>query len=256
MRSLCSFVKKECLEQWRSGKLIFLFILFMLFGIMNPAIAKLTPWLFEMSADSFAQSGITFGEINVSAMDSWIQYYKNMPMALVVYVLMESSIFTKEYQTGTLVLSLTKGLERYKVVLSKMVVLVAFWTVGYFVCYGITYGYNAYFWDNSVAQNLMFSSVCGWLLGLWIIALLVFFSTVVNSNSAVLVGTAGVFALSYIGGLFAKIREYMPTQLMDGTSLIYGKADADDYIASMTVTIIMTIVLFAASVPVFNRRQV
>ena len=51
---MIAFWKKEWLEQLRSGKLIILGILFVLFGIMNPAVAKLTPWLLEAMADSLA----------------------------------------------------------------------------------------------------------------------------------------------------------------------------------------------------------
>ena len=163
MRSLIAFTKKEWMEQRRSGKLLFLIILFIVFGIMNPAIAKLTPWLMEMFADSLAQSGMTVTDVTVTAMDSWVQFFKNIPMALIAFVLLEGSIFTKEYQAGTLILSLTKGLPRKTVVISKAIILALFWTVGYWLCFGITYGYNAYFWDNSVAQNLLFSCICWWL---------------------------------------------------------------------------------------------
>ena len=45
MKSLLAFIHKEMLEQRRSGKLIILGILFIVLGIMSPAIAKLTPWL-------------------------------------------------------------------------------------------------------------------------------------------------------------------------------------------------------------------
>ena len=45
MKSLIAFIKKEWMEQVRSGRLLILLILFTLFGIMNPAIAKLTPWM-------------------------------------------------------------------------------------------------------------------------------------------------------------------------------------------------------------------
>ena len=159
MRSLIAFMKKEMTEQIRSSRVLVLGILFVLFGIMNPAVAKLTPWLLEMMADSLAESGMTITQVTVTAMDSWVQFFKNMPMALIAFVLLESSIFTKEYQTGTLLLSLTKGLARYKVVVAKTAVLTVLWTVCYWLCFGITYGYNAYFWDNSVAQNLVFSVI-------------------------------------------------------------------------------------------------
>lgn len=160
MKALLAFIKKELKEQLRSGRLILLGILFVLFGIMNPAVAKLTPWLLEMSSDSLAEIGMAVTTVTVSAMDSWGQFFRNMPIALISFVLLESSIFTREYQTGTLVLSLTKGLERYKVVASKTIMLGTLWTVCYWICFGITYGYNAYFWDNSVVQNMMLSVVC------------------------------------------------------------------------------------------------
>ena len=130
MRSFFAFIKKEITEQVRSGKLMFLCILFVLFGIMNPAIAKMTPWLLEVMAESLAESGMTVTAIEVSAMDSWVQFFKNIPMALIAFVLLEGGIFTKEYQSGTLVLSLTKGLARYKVVVAKAIVLILLWTMG------------------------------------------------------------------------------------------------------------------------------
>ncbi len=47
MKQFLTFTKKELLEQLRTGKLLILTILFILFGIMNPAMAKLTPWIME-----------------------------------------------------------------------------------------------------------------------------------------------------------------------------------------------------------------
>ena len=59
MKSLIAFTKKEVTEQIRLGKLMILTILFVLFGVMNPAVAKLTPWLLEIMSDSLAESGMT-----------------------------------------------------------------------------------------------------------------------------------------------------------------------------------------------------
>lgn len=54
MKSLLAFIKKETMEQFRSGRLMILGILFVLLGVMNPAVAKITPWLLEILADSLA----------------------------------------------------------------------------------------------------------------------------------------------------------------------------------------------------------
>jgi ABC-2 type transport system permease protein len=123
MRSLIAFTKKEFTDQLRSGKVLFLGILFLLFGIMNPAVAKLTPWLLKLFADSLAGSGITVTEATVSAIDSWAQFFKNIPIGLIAFALLQSSVLTKEVSSGALILSLTKGLQRYKAVVSKSTVL-------------------------------------------------------------------------------------------------------------------------------------
>ena len=255
MKSFLAFMKKEITEQIRSGKLVILAMLFVLFGIMNPAVAKLTPWLLEIMADSMAESGMTVTMVGISAMDSWVQFFKNIPMALIVFVLMQSSIFTKEYGSGTLILSLTKGLERYKVVIAKALLLFVLWSVGYWLCFGITYGYNAYFWDNTVAQNLMFSAVCWWLFGIWVVALTVLFSTVASANTGVLLGVGGITLVSYLVGLLPRISKYLPTKLAEGVSLIYGAVQADDYTPAIVITAAVTLIFFVVSIPLFNKKS-
>ncbi len=255
MKSLFAFLKKEMTEQLRAGRILFLGILFVLFGIMNPAVAKLTPWMMEQMADSLADIGMNVTEVTVTAMDSWVQFFKNIPMALIAFVLLEGSIFTKEYRSGTLILSLTKGLARYKVVVAKTAVLTLLWTAGYWLCYGITYAYNAYFWDNSVAQSLAFSAVVWWIFGLWVIALMVLFSTLSSSNTGVLCGTGGVVFASCLLGMLPKLTRYLPTMLTDGNSLIYGLKEPTDYTAALIVGGIFSVASFAVSLTVFNKKQ-
>lgn len=255
MKAFLAFFKKEMLGQLRSGKLFFLGILFVLFGIMNPALAKLTPWILEAFADSLAESGMTVTAVSVSAMDSWVQFFKNIPMALIAFVLLESGIFTGEYASGTLLLSLTKGLSRYKVVLAKTVALLLLWTLGFWACFGITYGYNAYFWDNSVAQGLLFSAFSWWLFGVLTVALMVFFSTVGSTSAAVLLGTGGVIVGCLLFGLIPPVARALPTMLTDGNSLIYGIKTAEDYLTALAVTAALCLVCFAVSVPIFNKKQ-
>ena len=256
MRAFLAFLKKEWMEQFRSSRFIILTIIFVMFGIMNPAIAKLTPWLFEVMAESLEESGMVVTTVEVDAMTSWVQFFKNVPMALIVFVLMQSNIFTKEYQSGTLVLALTKGLHRYKVVLSKAVVLVLMWTGFYWMHYGITYVYNDYFWDNAVAKNLLFSVTCWWVFGLWVIALQVLFSTIVSANTGVLVGTGAVVFGLYMLSLLPKLTKYIPTLLMDGNSLIYGAKNAEDYMIALVITIITALTCIIASVPILNKKSI
>lgn len=114
MKSLLALMRKEYMEATRTGKIMIIILLFVLFGIMSPAVAKLTPWMMKMLSDSMAESGLIVTNVQVDALTSWTQFFKNIPIALIAFVLIFSDIFTKEYKSGTLLLVLTKGLSRYK----------------------------------------------------------------------------------------------------------------------------------------------
>lgn len=255
MKDLLAFSKKEMLEQLRSGKLLILGLLFAALGIMNPAVAKLTPWLLEMLSDSLAESGMTVTDVTVSALDSWVQFYKNIPIGLIAFVLIESSIFTAEYSTGTLVLSLTKGLARYKAVVAKSSMLFILFSASYWLCYGITYAYTAYYFDNSVAKNLAFAAFCQWLFGVFVIALMILFSTLANSSTGVILGVGSVTLVCYLAGLLPKVSRYLPAYLCSGNSLILGASDKESFTAAVLITAGAVVLSLAASVPIFNKKQ-
>lgn len=255
MKALIAFFKKEMTDQLRTGKLLILGLVFSLLGILNPATAKLMPWLFETLSETLAESGMTVTVTTVTAMDSWVQFFKNIPMALIVFVLLEGGIFTGEYRTGTLTLSLTKGLHRYKVVLSKSVSLILLWTLGYWLCFWITYAYNAYFWDNSAAHSLGFAATAWWVFGLFTVALTVLFSTASRTSSGVVLGTGGVIFLSYLLSIIPKLNSYLPTRLLDGNSLIYGLETSEGYFESMLISALLSLACLVAAVPIFNKKQ-
>lgn len=255
MKSLLAFMKKEYLEAARTGKIVILLLLFVLFGIMSPAIAKLTPWMMETLSDSMAESGLIVTNIQVNALTSWTQFFKNIPIALIAFVLIFSDIFTKEYKSGTLLLVLTKGLSRYKVVLAKTVLLLLLWTVGYGICFGITYGYNAYFWDNSIINNLLFSVTIWWLFGVWVICLIVLFSSLLQNNAGVILCVGGTVLLAYLLSIIPKVKAYSPTVLINTNSILTGVEEIDAYVKAIVITVFLCIVCVAVSIPIVNKRQ-
>jgi ABC-2 type transport system permease protein len=255
MRSFFAFLKKELCESARSGKLVLLGLLFCLFGIMNPAIAKMTPWLMETLSGEMAEIGMTVAAVEVNAMTSWTQFFKNIPMALIAFVLVYSGIFTKEYESGTLILLLTKGLSRHTVVLAKSLLLILLWSVGYWTCFGITYAYNAYFWDNGIAEGLFLAVTNWWLFGVFVQALTVLFSTLAKTYSGVLLGIGGTVLVSYLVGLLPKLTPYLPTSLMGSVPVLIGAQTVGDCAWAIAITASASIACVAVGVPIFNRKQ-
>lgn len=256
MKSLLAFMKKEYLEVARTGKIVILLLLFVLFGIISPAIAKLTPWMMATLSDSMAESGFIVTDIQVNALTSWTQFFKNIPIALIAFVLIFSDLFTKEYKSGTLLLVLTKGLSRYKVVFAKAVLLLLLWTIGYGICFGITYGYNAYFWDNSIINELFFSVTIWWLFGVWVICLIVLFSSLLQNNAGVILCVGGTVLLAYLLSILPKVKAYSPTVLLNINSILTGAEEIDAYVKAIIITVFLCIVCVAVSIPIVNKRQI
>lgn len=231
---------KELLELVRSGKLYILLGVFVSFGLMNPAIAKLTPWLMEQ----LAESGLTVGGVEANAAASWTQFFKNIPMALLVFVILYSNSFTKEYRSGTLILALTKGLVRYKVVLAKSVILLALWSAGYWVCFGVTYGGTVLLW-NDIYPGLAEAAANWWLFGIWTVCFTVLFSTLMRSNIGVLLGTGGAVLAAYLLQLLPGVSAYSPAALMNGSSEM----------KAVIVTAFLCVGSIGASIPVINKKK-
>ncbi|MCM1118623.1 MAG: ABC transporter permease subunit [bacterium] len=250
-----AFMKKEWMELCRTGRLLVLLLVFTLFGIMNPATAKLTPWLMEVLSESLADAGLVTEAVTVDAMTSWAQFYKNIPVALISFVLICSGSFTAEYQRGTLVPVITRGLPRQKIVLAKALMIFSSWTAVYWLCFGITYGYNAYFWDNGIAQHPFLAAALTWLFGIWVIALLVCLSAVAQSSTQVLAGVGGIVMAVYMGSMFPKLGRYLPIKLMDGMSLLHGVSLSENYDVSIAVTGLTILLCMGLATVFFKRKQ-
>ena len=256
MRSIVALIKKELTEQVRSAKLWIVLGVFAFFGVLNPGLTYITPILFETMQDVLAESGMNITVIDVNALDSWAEFFSNISMALIVFGTVYGSIFTREFRTGTLVLSLTKGLKRYKVIISKSIILAAVWTVAYWLCFAVSYIFTEIFWDNSITQHLGLAAFCWWLYGILIVALITLFSTVFSSFGGVILGVGGVIFTESLISIIPKAIEYLPTNLMGGASLVYGMSEPKDYVASIIISIVVIIAAFAASVPLFNKKQI
>lgn len=256
MKTFLTYLNKDLSEQTRSFKLICLCAVFALFTITNPLIAKLTPLMMEMMADSLAEAGLTITVQSVTDIDSWTQFFKNIPLVLIVFVIIESNILTKESSNGSLALVLTKGLERYKIILSKTTVITALWTVLYAISAIATPALNALLWEDTLAKNLFPALLLWWLFGLFIINLIIIFSSLSKSNIVVLCGCGGVGLICYIISAIPKINKLSPAYLTRGISLIVDSQKSEDFYYAIMITAALLIISIAASIILFNKKEI
>lgn len=256
MKQLTAFIKKEFSEQIRGGRFMILGILFCLFGIMNPATAKMLPWLLEVMSEQLADNGMLITGIEVDALTSWTQFFKNMPVLLIVFIVIFSGILTVEYQKGTLINVITKGLKRWKILISKLLIMFVSWTAGYVITFGITYGYNAYFWDNHIVQNLLFAALGYYLVGLWLISIILLASVILKSASAVTLSVGAAFVVTYLKGFLPAFQEYVPTYLLKSNELMIGALDSRQCMAAVGITVFLTLFNGILSVLIFDKKMI
>lgn len=256
MKGFAAFFSKEIRELLRTKRLAIMLCLFTLFGIMNPAVALLTPKLIDMMSEELAASGMKIEAVTVTALDAWSQFAKNIPMALIVLLIMFSGIYTSEYSKGTLVPLLTKGLSRSAVVLSKCAVMLLTWTAGFALCFGITFFYSDFYWDNSVVKELAFAGFGWWLFGVLMIACIVFFSSFSGSAAQVMLGTGAVYFAMPLIGMYGKAKTYLPNRLCDSFPLYQGTLALSDYAWAAGITALLSVLLIAAALPLTKRRQI
>ena len=250
-----AFIKKECTEQYRSGKLLILGIIFFIFGIMAPATAKLTPFIMDMYKETMEESGFIIGEIKVDALSSWKQYFGNGWMVIITIVIMNSSLLINEYQKGTLIQVVTKGYSRKKILLSKLLVTLCTWTAAFAMYTGVCFGYTKYFWSEDVVENLLPGILMIWLFGTMILTIQVFFGTMAKSVGQVLLGTGAPIFLTIILGYFPNIKEYLPTRLLSGVELCTGASLIGDFSGAIIVSLLITVICGIMSVVIFDKRN-
>ena len=256
MKQLTLLLKKELLELVRTKKAMVLLIVFSIFGILNPALAKLTPWMLQLMGESLAEQGITIGAISVTAITAWTQYFKNLMMEHILMLAVFSGIFAQECQSGTLINLLTKGVSRGKVALSKLLAVLLSWSVCYWLTFSITLGYAAYFWGDALLPGTWLAVISAYVLGIWLLTLEMAFASALSSGMAALLCTGGVFALVSALSMLPALAQYLPARLSEGLSLLTGDLTRGDFLPALFLALALSCVQSVLCILGIRKKQI
>lgn len=202
--------QKEHLEALRRKRVLLLVLLFVAAGMMSPLFAKLTPEIMKTALPE----GTSITLAAPTSLDSWTQFFKNVSQfGLLALVLLYGDTLAGEVERGTLLPLLPLGLKRQSVVLGKASYLMLTWTLGYWLSFGICYGYTRYFFTDSLSQHIAAGVWPLWLYGLLLCALLLLTSALAQNGLQSLLFFALCFGASLLLGLFKRIDAYNPFTL-------------------------------------------
>lgn len=253
MKQYIAFTKKEFLEVTRNYKLLIMGAVFLILGMMNPLTAKIMPTLMS----SLLPEGMLISLAEPSAIDSWMQFYKNIPqMGLVVMVILFSGIMSSELSKGTLVNMLTKGLKRRTVILSKFTMAACVWTASFFMCFAVTYGYTAYFWKDNL-NNVFFSALLLWVFGILLLCAMMLGGVLFKSSYGSLLFTVCFVVVQFLVGIIPKSEKYNPIVLATrNLDLINGTIELNDLFAPLVISVLLGVLLLSLSVIAFNKKSI
>lgn len=252
MRAFLAMTKKEFLESLRTYRLLIVASVFLLFGMLNPITAKIMPKLLS----SFMPEGMTVTLAEPGAIDSWIQFYKNMSTQLILFIIVFSGIVANELSRGTLINMLTKGLSRKTVILSKFTATISIWTVSYLICFGTTLAYTMYLLPGEL-PNVAFSALCMWLFGVLQISIMLLGGVLSGSIYGSLLLAGGFTGLLMVINITPKLEKYNPYLLSSGSvSLLTSNIDISDFYVSICVTLVLIFFFIIGSIMLFDKKQI
>lgn len=254
MKNISYFVRKELLESWRTWRLFILIIVFLILGIMNPLLAKFMP---EIIKASFGSSLAV--EIPVpTSIDSWTQFYKNMPqIGLIVIALMFSGIVNLEITQGTLVNLLTKGLNRSAVILGKFISLVLQWTLVFGITFSVTALYTLYYFPDDKSPHPLLAAFLLWIFGLFLSSLILFSSTLTRKSSEGLLLVGGGILVLLLLHFFEKTKTWNPLSLINENLAVLQKGkEFYIYGPAIMVSIFLSILFVGLSIIVMNKKKI
>ena len=253
MRAYIAFTKKEFVEFLRTYKLLILFAVFLLFGMMNPLTAKLIPVIL----DNFMPEGVEVILGEPTAIDSWLQFYKNIPqIGLFIVVILFSGNMAQEYAKGTLINLITKGLNRSTVILSKYTLMIIMWTAAYALCFIVSWAYTEYFWSQEALSSIVFAAMCLWIYGIFLISIIMLGSVLLNKAYSNLMFTGGLVVVQFLLNISPKIAKYNPIMLASSNIQLIQGADKMDYIVPIIISLSLSILLVLISIILFNKKRI
>ena len=249
---------KELREQVRTYRMPVAAIVFLLFGISSPVLARYTKELLDLLGTQ-ATSGIQIVLPAPTAADAIGQLLKNLgSFGILMAILLAMGAVATEKERGTAALILTKPASRLAFLLAKLVVIAV--TLGVSVAVGLVFGwiYTVTLFDNAALNVAGYVAMAAflWLTLLAYAALTLLGSTLTSSTA----GGAGFgFVALIVTGLVAAlptIGPFMPTSLNGpGADLALGLPVQLELWQPLLGTLLFIFVPFALAWLSFRRQE-
>lgn len=251
MSGYLAFLKKEVAENTKNYRLLILFAVFLVFGMMSAPLTKFTPEILSALAADVEMTS------EPAALDAWKQFYKNISgVGYSAFIILFGSCLSNEYSKGTLVLLITKGLSRRAVILAKYTAAAALMTISYWAGYAAAYGYTALLWSDTGLSNVALAAFSLWIVGFLYLSILMIGCVLFKQAFTCILFTGGMVALISLLGMVEPIAKYNPFILASkNVDLIAGEAVSAEFVIPALLSVVLSVFGLLTAIRLFQKKQ-
>lgn len=245
-------LRKEWLEQVRTRRLLVAGVVLVMFGMLSPVLAKLTPEMLKLIPGGEGFAGLVPPP---TLLDAVAQYIKNVSQfGVLLALLLSMGAIAQEKEKGTAAMMLVKPLPRGSFLLSKFVALSLNLLVGMLIAAVAGYYYTVFLFEAPDLGAWLLMNLLLWIYLLVWVAITLLFSTLVRSQAAAAGMSFGVILLFSILSVFPGIARLLPSRLLDwGASLFLPEIIPGQ--AALAVSLGLIVVSLAAAWLVFRKQE-
>ena len=246
-------LRKELRESWRTRKVIIVLAVFILFGLVSPILAKITPDLLKSMGENQMQ-GITITFPEPTEKDAIAQFVKNTTqLGLLLAVLMTFGMVVGEKERGQAALMFPHPLPREVFVLAKFAAQAILFALATLLGGLAAYLYTVLLFKGPSVSGFAILLVLIYIWLMCLVALSLLASTLGQSMTGA-GGLAFVFVLAIL--LTSTFTNLAPGKLLDwGQALATGASSSARW-GALAVTLAISVLAVGASCVILRRQEI
>lgn len=256
MRQWFVLIQKESLEMWRNYKWLWVPLVFILLGVMQPLTTYYLPQIIE-SMGGFPEGAVFDIPLPTSEQVIVETFSQFGTVGVLILVLTTMGIVANERQSGVINLIIVKPVSHLTYILAKWTGAIALTCVSFIlgVCSAAYYTVSL-FGELNISLLIQSSLTYGlWLI--FVISVTLFFSTFMRGSGAIaFISLLTAIILTLITSVFDWLMSWSPATLTGHAgSLLMTGAAGSGYGMALSLTIIIIAGLLAGATYIFRNLQ-
>ncbi|MCL2235486.1 MAG: ABC transporter permease [Defluviitaleaceae bacterium] len=261
MNTYLTFMQKEIMETMRNKRLLVLACVFAGFAILGPLMGR---YLVEFITMFVPTGELDFMEELMGGMlpqptwvDGYANFYANLAQVGVITVmLLYMGAVLDEKRRGTAPMMLMKGLSHTTFVMSKFTVMSLTTLVVTLASAPIAHLYTYILFEEAGNfGEMMLGSVIFWVFLIFIIAMMIFFSTVAKKISSVAIYGFLAYFVLIIFDVVQHVREFLPYGLVTQATMVSMGNFNEHLLPNSLISLGATAVLLIASIHILKKKE-